>query len=427
MRIFKNKKKIKEAELMNETVDEKETIIDEETSHNKKKSKKKVSSIIYNVLTPILLVFAVLLAFNTGILYREVKYKTEDMSDYEYVLSLLEKEYNFTNYDEKLATHNAINAYLATLGDKYAYYLSPEQYEDKQMQRNGEKVILGIVFEVIDDVLYVGDLTEGAPAENTGIKIGDKLVSINGVKIKNIDAYNEFFSVETFKDNQEVTVVVEREGKEIEYKIIAKKTSVELCTSRMIDNVIYIKLSIFSNKSANELKEVIKNISSDCEGIVLDLRNNGGGELTALKKIAGHFIGDKMIAEFRYKNNTEKCIATKTDITTDLPLTILVNKKSASASECLTGALQCYDRATIIGTTTFGKGIGQSTYRCPNGGYVTFTSSKYYLPNGECIHEIGITPDIEVELPEEVLNGDEKLADENDTQLQAALNKLTKK
>lgn len=424
MKFFKNKK---ENELQEEPVNNKETPVEEKTLSNPQKSKKKISYIIYNILTPLLLVFAVALAFNTGMLYRDLIHKNEEMSDYEYVLNLLEKEYNFTDYDEKVAAHNAINAYLASLGDKYAYYLSPEQHEDKQMQKNGEKVILGIVFEVTDNMLYVAELTEGAPAESAGIKIGDKLVSINGVKIRDVNAYNEFFSVETFKDNQEVAVVVERDKKEIEYKIVAKKTSFELCTSRMIDKILYIKLSTFSNKSANELKEVIKNISPDCEGIVLDLRNNGGGELTALEKIAGHFIGDKMIAEFRYKNDTEKCLAAKTDITTDLPLTVLVNKKSASASECLTGALQCYGRATIVGTTTFGKGIGQSTYLCPNGGYVTFTSSKYYLPNGECIHEIGITPDIEVELPEEVLNGSEKLTDKNDTQLQTALTELTKK
>ena len=140
-----------------------------------------------------------------------------------------------------------------------------------------------------------------------------------------------------------------------------------------------------------------------------------------MKKVAGNFLENELITTFKYKDKEEKYYAKKTKTYTDIPLVILVNGDSASASECLSGALQCHKRATIVGTQTYGKGIGQSTYMCPSGGFVTFTTAKYFLPNGECIHGKGVTPDVIVNLPQEVINGERKLTRENDTQLQEAL------
>jgi carboxyl-terminal processing protease len=294
------------------------------------------------------------------------------------------------------------------------------------MSSNGEKIVLGIAFDVKEDKLFISSIEKNSAAETSGLKVGDRLISIKDKKVETYAEYVAFYINNSFTENEDVKVMVERHNEKLEFTIKPKKTTIQLSKSEVIDNILYIELSTFSEKSFTEINEIIKSIETKYDGIILDLRDNGGGSLESLEKIAGLFMKDKLIAEFRYKNETEKCYTKSGNAFTDLPLVILVNGDSASASECLTGALKCHERATIVGTQTFGKGIGQSTYQCPNGGYVTFTTSKYYLPNGECIHEVGITPDIVVELPKEIIDGDVELTKDNDTQLQKAIELLKK-
>ena len=393
----------------------------------KEKTKKQKINLILNILGPVLMIFAFVICFRTGMIFKEILYYQNEASDFEYVQMLLDKSYNYSDYDKDAALNRATNSYLSSIGDKYARYESPTQYEQTEMSSNGERVAMGIMFDVIGDQLYVSSLTEGTPAEKSGLKIGDKLIYLKDTEINNYTDYILFFTNKSFDVGEDVLIKVERNGEILEFTIKTEKIVTKLCTSETFDNILYIKLNTFSEKSYEELKDVIDAITSEHKGIVLDLRDNRGGSLDSLEKIAGFFMEDKLIAEFRYKDLTDKCKTKKTGTYTDLPLVVLANENSASASECLIGALKCHNRATIVGTKTFGKGIGQSTFLCPNGGYVTFTTSKYYLPNGECIHEIGIEPDVLVNLPEDVISGETKLTKENDTQLQKALGLLKKK
>ena len=391
----------------------------------KEKTKKQKFDSVCNIIGPILMIVAFVLCFRTGVLYKEMIHYQKEATDYEYVMMLLESQYT-DDYDKNVAMNNAINGYLSSIGDKYAYYLSPEQHEKHEMSSNGEKIVLGITFDVKEDKLFISSIEKNSAAETSGLKVGDRLISIKDKKAETYAEYVAFYINNSFTENEDVKVMVERNSEKLEFKIKPKKTTVQLSKSEVIDNILYIELSTFSEKSFTEINETIKSIETKYDGIVLDLRDNGGGSLESLEKIAGLFMKDKLIAEFKYKNETEKCYTKSGNAFTDLPIVVLVNGNSASASECLTGALKCHKRATIVGTQTFGKGIGQSTYQCPNGGYVTFTTSKYYLPNGECIHEVGITPDIVVELPKEVIDGDAELTKDNDTQLQKAIELLKK-
>lgn len=401
-------------------------MFNEELSANEVKAikKKTKKERILNVLVIVLFFLSMASMFYCGYQISDLTFPHRNSDDYQYVKGIVDKAYNFNEYDKAFAEHSAINGYLNALGDDYAIYMSPEEYEKRQMSGKGESISLGLNIAVNDDGLVtVVGLVQNGNSINSGIEIGDILVSVNGNKTETVDEYNAFAMKNTFADGDNVEVVVRRNGEEKTFNIVTNKIVTPVCELTFMDDIAYIKLTTFSETSVASFVENLKKVNenSNCKGIILDLRNNGGGMVTSMQKIAGSFLSnDKLIATFQYKNYEEKIKPEKTSQTTDLPLVVLVNGNSASASECLTGALQYHKRATIIGTQTYGKGIGQSTYECPSGGFITITTLKYYLPDGTWIHETGVTPDILSDLPDDIKNGTTAITNENDTQLIAA-------
>lgn len=380
----------------------------------------KTDAILLKIM-PVLIIFGIIASFLSGYWYKTIIFYEKETTDFEYAKYILDKEFINDDFDKNFAEYNAINAYLDTTGDKYAYYLSAEEYEKRVMSNNGENIVLGISFSVNDDLqMVINGFTNGTNAQTSGLKIGDVLVSIGEYKISNYNDYTNFSVSKVFKENEEVTVIISRDNEEKSFNIVAKKIITPLCESKFIDDIAYIKLTKFSDKSAEDFKialneTVFKN--EKCKGLIIDLRNNGGGDLKAMQSIAGNFLNNKLIANFKYKKSEEKIYPISADKIFEGKIAILVNENTASASECFSSALQYYDKATIVGTQTFGKGIGQTTYPCPNGGFVTFTTAKYFLPDDTSVHEVGVTPDKKIDLPDNIKNGSVVLNDENDVQL----------
>ena len=398
-------------------------------NNNTKKSQKnkdgtmtlsKTDSILLKIM-PILIVFGIIASFLSGYWYKTIDFYENETTDFEYAKYILDKEFINDDFDKDFAEYNAINAYLDTTGDKYAYYLSAEEYEKRLMSNNGENIVLGISFSVNDDLqMVINGFTNGTNAQTSGLEIGDILISIGEYKINDYNDYLNFSVSKVFKENEEITVTVNRKGNEKSFTIAAKKIVTALCEDKIIDNIAYIKLTKFSDKSAEQFKDALNKTvfsNADCKGLIIDLRNNGGGDLKAMQSIAGNFLDNELITVFKYKKAEEKIYPIKSDKIYEGKIVILVNENTASASECFSSALQYYKKATIVGTQTFGKGIGQTTYPCPNGGFVTFTTAKYFLPDYTSIHEVGVTPDKKIDLPDNIKNGSTVLNDENDVQL----------
>lgn len=390
---------------------------------------KKNKSVILNIFTAILFIFTFVFTFYSGYNYRELTLYEDFDSDLVYVASLLENNYVLSEYDKEYAEYESINAYLATIGDKYAYYSSPEEHEKQNMSSDGTNITLGISFDITNDnKMIIKSIVKGSNADGSGLKVDDVLVSIKGQKINNYLDYKNFIISNVFKENEEVEVSVLRDGKELSYNIVTKKQVIPVCECEIInDDIAYIRLYNFGKKSAADFKAALTQtvFNGKCSALIVDLRNNGGGSLTAMQDIAGNFVKNELISTFKYKTTSEQIFSTNTTNLVNVPVVFLVNENSASASECLTGALMCHNKITVIGTKTFGKGIGQTTYPCPSGGYVTFTTAMYYLPDNTSIHEKGITPDIEISLPEGITF--DEVTRENDTQLTKAIEFLRKK
>ena len=384
------------------------------------KQKRSAANIILNfVVLPLVILSFIIGAFVIGIALGN---NSTDKTDFNQVVELVETYFN-GEYDKDTAEYYAINGYLGSLEDDYAFYLTEEQYQKLADSQEGEKVIIGIEFGFTeDDKVYISGFDKDGKAKDSGLKINDFIVSIDNEKIENYNDYANFARSNVFEDGQMVPVVVDRNGEIITVTIEAKKVDIPLCEFKMYSDVAYIHLYSFTDTSAEKFKNIMEEINSNpnCKGIILDLRDNGGGSVTALESIAGSFLKkEQLIAKFKYKKISEDIKPSQNDTYTDLPLVVLVNGNSASASECLTGALKCHKRATIIGTQTFGKGIGQSTFLCDNGGYVQFTSLEYFLPDGSSIHKVGIEPNIVIEMSDEI----EFLTDD-DIQFSEALKKI---
>ena len=280
-------------------------------------------------------------------------------------------------------------------------------------------------------MINVVKVSKGSPAEKAGMLPGDILTGVDDLDVTGMDlsiVVNDHIKGE---EGTDVTITVYRDTAD-EYldlpmvRAVVQNPTVEF--EMLDDQVGYISLSSFEEVSVEQFKKAVDALEADgMKGLVLDLRNNGGGLVSAAESIADYMLpeGD-VVVSFKGKGLPESVYVTSDEHQVDVPIVVLVNEESASASEVLTGALKDNDYATVVGTTTFGKGIAQGLFPMPDGSALKLTTAYYYFPSGECIHEIGIKPDVEVELEEE-LKSLVEIPKEDDNQLQRAVEVLVQK
>jgi len=297
---------------------------------------------------------------------------------------------------------SAINGVLQSL-DPYSAYMNPEIFKESLTETSGEFGGLGIEITMESGVVKVIAPIDGTPASKAGIKAGDYIVRINGEQVQ---GHTLMQAVNLMRGpvGTSIEITVRRKGlrKAKIFKITREIIEIESVISKIVDNKVgYLRLRAFNENSSNQLKKEISKIekSKKLVGYILDLRNNPGGLLSQAVTISDFFLnnGEIVSTRGRKKKENRKFFAKKGDKIGGKPLIILINNGSASASEIVAGALQDQKRAVLLGETTFGKGSVQSIIPLKNRGALRLTISKYYLPSGKSISEIGVLPDIKVE------------------------------
>jgi carboxyl-terminal processing protease len=263
----------------------------------------------------------------------------------------------------------------------------------------------------------------GSPAEQAGLQPGDKVIAIDGEDMTGIPGDLVIRRVlGPAGSTVQLTIAREGESKPLDFEIIRAHIVVPSVESKMLDNGIgYIKLNTFGDNSTSELRAALKEIlAQKPRGLVLDLRNNGGGYLTTAIEVVSEFIGEGVVMVEKFGDGESKTYnAQRGGMATEIPLVVLVNKGTASASEIVAGAVQDYARGKLVGETTFGKGSVQIWTPLSNDqGAVRVTVAKWFTPKERTIHEVGLTPDVVVELTEEDAKAD------RDPQLEKALEVL---
>lgn len=348
--------------------------------------------------------------------------------------------YGLFDIDEEKMADYAATGLAVSVDDHYTNYYNKEEFASFNTSLSNSFYGIGIVISVdtTTNKLIVVSPIEGGPSANAGIMPGDFIVAVDGVEYSG-NQMNEAVSLmrgDSLEDKKgtQVTVTVERAGIRNDYVITRDIVRINSVNSKMVDDEIgYVRITAFnavddkSDGSQDTYDEFIAAIDSlKAEGmkkLVIDLRNNPGGSLSVVNKIADELLPAGIITYTETKTGKrEEYTSSAGEL--GIPMTVLVNGGSASASEVLTGALKDYKKATVIGTKTFGKGVVQTVIPLGDGSGISLTTSKYYSPSGVCIHGIGIEPDIVVEADETKQISD--LSVDEDIQLQKAIEVLKK-
>ena len=317
------------------------------------------------------------------------------------VLEKIQNEY-VEEVDQAKTMDAAINGALQSL-DPYSAYMNPEVFKESQQETSGEFGGLGIEVTMEAGVVKVITPIDDTPAAKAGVKAGDYIVRINGEQVQG-KTLMEAVNLMRGSVGTSIEITIRRKGlkKAKIIKITREVIEVRSVISKQIQNKVgYLRLRAFNQNSGSQLKKEISKIEKNKKtvGYILDLRNNPGGLLSQAIKIADFFLDDGEIVSTngRKARENKKFFARKGDKINGKPLIVLINNGSASASEIVAGALQDQKRAVLLGETTYGKGSVQSIIPLKNRGAIRLTVSKYYLPSGKSISEVGVIPDIKVE------------------------------
>ena len=356
-------------------------------------------------------------AANNTELYKKIDLFSE-------VLNKINDEY-VEEIDQSEVMDAAIDGVLQSL-DPYPSYMSPEMLLNMQTETSGEFGGLGIEVGMESGVVKVISPIDGSPASRVGIKAGDYIVKINNVQVQG-KTLSEAVDLMRGPVGTDIEITVRRRGekKALIFTITREIIKVASVKSRIINEKTgYLRLTSFNENSSKQIKDKIKEFKKNIkvENYILDLRNNPGGLLSQAIKISDFFLdnGEIVSTKSRRKYENKIWFAKKGDIINSETIVVLINYGSASAAEIVAGALKDHKRAVLIGENTYGKGSVQSIIPLQNNGAIRLTVSKYYLPSGKSISEVGVTPDIEI-----AESSDEfKLNTETDNQLNFALKLL---
>ncbi len=304
--------------------------------------------------------------------------------------------------DDRELVDNALNGMVTGL-DPHSSYMNAKQYGDMQITTKGEFGGLGLEVTSDSGLVKVISPIDDTPAQRAGMKAGDLILSLDGKSVEGL-SLNDAVDRMRGPAGSTITINVKRENvdKPIDVTMTREVIHIQVVKSALYGDIGYVRLSSFNEESQPKLKEAIEKLKAQdphLKGLVFDLRNNPGGLLDAAVDICDDFIPDGEIVSTRarHADESQRWDARGTDITSGLPLVVLINGGSASASEIVAGALQDHRRAIILGTRSFGKGSVQTVIPMGNDGALRLTTARYYTPSGRSIQGLGIAPDVLVE------------------------------
>ncbi len=327
---------------------------------------------------------------------KEVYKNIEVLSE---ALHRIEKNY-VENTEPKELIYGAIKGMVKTL-DPHSSFMTPEEYQEFMVQTKGSFPGVGIEITIRDHVLTVVSPIEGTPAFKAGIQAGDQIIMIGDKSSKELSIMDAVKLIRGPKGTK-VKLTIRRKGIEKPIEFIITRDVIPITSVRTFlipPDIGYIRISAFQSKTYQELSEALNRIEDDkqLKGLILDLRNNGGGLLSQAVEVADEFLDSGVIVSIKGRDKKEELsVAHKNGKLRDYPMIVLANEGSASASEIVAGALQDNKRALVLGTTTFGKGSVQTISPLSDGSCLGLTTALYYTPSGRSIQAKGIEPDIKV-------------------------------
>ncbi len=336
-------------------------------------------------------------------------------------------KYYLGEVDENKLEEGAIKGYIEGLGDPYTEYISKEDMEDYLNDTMGNFVGIGIymVKNTTYDKIQVLSTIKDGPAEKSGIQAGDLIVSVDGITYTASDMTTAANNIKG-EAGTKVNVEIQRENQIIKYELTREKVKVNPVEGKILENNIgYIQFSSFDETTAEDFKNKFEELNKKgIKSLIIDLRNNGGGIVDQALEIADYITDKDSVLLYEVdKNDKETVKKAQNDPIIDMPIVILTNENTASASEILAGALKDLGKAKTVGTTTYGKGVIQQILRLSDGSGLKITIEEYQTPNRNKINKVGIEPDEKVELPDTVTNIF-NVKENEDTQLQKAIEML---
>lgn len=390
--------------------------------------------------TAILLILSCVLTFQITYVAQAKKYEKKLNSAYgnELGLSVLnelnsiykENYVHAGSLDNEKLKEGIIEGYIYGTGDKYATYMTADEFAEHSAKMENSAVGIGVsvIYNEENDAIEIIKVYETSPAKAAGVEVGDLVTAVDGKKVSEV-GYND--AVDAVKGDKGTTVklTVKQNGTVTELDVKRDEVVIETVESKLLDdNIGYIRISNFYEKTPDEFKKAVESLQDNgAKSLVFDMRGNTGGRLDAIVSVLDYLLPEGPIVritdssgKFETMKSDDECI--------NMPMTVLVNGMTASAAELFTSALMDYDKATVIGTQTYGKGTVTSAKELSDGSWIYLSTELYYPPYSDNFEGVGITPDIVLELPDEVKNISlYKLTYEQDTQLQKAVEILKNK
>ena len=345
-----------------------------------------------------------------------------------YLEKLIDQNY-LDEVDEDSLKEGIYTGLLYGLGDPYSRYYTEEEYEEESRGTEGSYAGIGIsITRNTEGGILVVECYEGGPADLAGLQKNDVITAVNGTDVTDLTPADVSQMIREKEDGTSVLTVYHQEENEPE-DISVTVSNVELPTvsyEMLEDSIGYLRITEFTMVTPQQFENAYKDLQEKgMEKLIVDLRDNPGGVLSSVCDVLRQILPEGLIVYTEDKYGEKQEMKCDGDTPIDIPLAVLVNENSASASEIFAGAVKDYGIGTIVGTTTYGKGIVQSLQKLSDGSAVKLTTARYYTPKGNDIHKVGITPDVEEKLDVSLLNKTE-ISHEEDNQLQAAIEAVSR-
>lgn len=361
------------------------------------------------------------LAVGTGLgIYRNYAGNTE-YRELRQLAATVKQNY-YTDVDDEAVMQGAMKGYVAGLDDPYSQYMTSEEYQAYQTEEAGQTVGIGVTVTQTDEgYLQVEEVNADSPAEKAGMQQGDTLTKVEGEDLAEL-GYAGALSKIRGEAGTTVQLTIQRNGDTLELDVERQNIEVTTAEGQMLDGQIgYIRISSFKGNTPEQFQAIYDRLVQDgAKALIFDLRDDGGGLVSALEKILDPLLSEGEIAIATYRDGTTKTLVESDATECSLPMTVIVNGNTASAAELFTASLRDFGKASVVGTQTFGKGIMQVTQSMPSGGALTLTVATYQTTKGECYHKVGIKPDEIVEAGEDAVDYSDPNP-EKDPQLKKAI------
>ncbi len=370
--------------------------------------------------------FIVTMFFSLQSFNEKVQAVKEKAAKYERLeaLDTYVRENFYTTLDEDALMTGILKGYVSGLNDPYSNYMTPQEYQALQEKESGQTVGIGVTATISEEgyILLVG-IEEGSPAEEAGLQKDDLIVGVQQQDVLAL-GYEEAITQVKGEEGTNVVLTIRRDGKDKEYVITRRTFDVKTVDSRLMNgNIGYISITNFRDNTAEQFREELDELQANgAEALIFDVRNNGGGLLHSLEEILDILLPEGEIATATYQDGTTDTVVYSDAAELELPMVVIMNENTASAAELFAASLRDFEKAELVGTTTFGKGIMQVTRKLEDGGGLTLTIATYQTTRSECYHGVGVVPDVEVAAGEETVIAD---ADpQTDPQLAKAIEML---